>query len=71
MSAFRLEREAFPATARGEFYFSTPALAARCDELCSAAERGHVLLTLIPGKQLDLGFERLPPPPVPPPELSS
>lgn len=44
MSAFRLEKEPFPAAGSGDFYFSTPALAARCDELCGAVARGHVLL---------------------------
>jgi type II secretory pathway predicted ATPase ExeA len=44
MSAFRLEKEPFPVNGGAEFYFSTPALEARCDELCCAIEAGHVLL---------------------------
>jgi type II secretory pathway predicted ATPase ExeA len=44
MSAFSLEKEPFPVAAVDEFYFSTPALAARREELGSAIENGHVLL---------------------------
>lgn len=44
MSPFRLEKEPFPTARNDEFYFSTPALAARRDELRNAIERGHVLL---------------------------
>lgn len=44
MSAFRLQKEPFPCARSEEFYFSTPALVARCDALCGAIEHGHVLL---------------------------
>ncbi len=44
MSAFSLEKEPFPQAGHDEFYFSTPALTARLDELCDAIDRGHVLL---------------------------
>lgn len=44
MSAFSLKNEPFPEAGGDDFYFSTPALAARREELCSAVERGHVLL---------------------------
>lgn len=44
MSAFSLDKEPFPEAGRDEFYFSTPALTARLDELCSAIDRGNVLL---------------------------
>lgn len=44
MSAFSLEKDPFPPAGSGGFYFSTPALAARLDELRDALERGHVLL---------------------------
>ncbi len=44
MSAFSLEKEAFPEAGDDEFYFSTPALTACLDELCAAIDHGHVLL---------------------------
>ena len=44
MSAFSLEKEPFPESGSGEFYFSTPALAARLGDLRAAIHRGHVLL---------------------------
>ena len=44
MSAFSLDKEPFPEAGRDEFYFSTPALTARLDELCGAIDRGNVLL---------------------------
>lgn len=44
MSAFSLEKEPFPVAAVDGFYFSTPALVARREELSSAIETGHVLL---------------------------
>jgi type II secretory pathway predicted ATPase ExeA len=44
MSAFSLDKEPFPKAGRDEFYFSTPALTARLDELCGAIDRGNVLL---------------------------
>ena len=44
MSAFSLEKEPFPVPGAGEFYFSTPALVARREELTGAIEDGHVLL---------------------------
>ena len=44
MSAFSLEKESFPEAGDSEFYFTTPALTARLDELCGAIDRGHVLL---------------------------
>jgi len=44
MSAFSLETAPFTHASGGAFYFSTPALEARCEELCAAIPRGHVLL---------------------------
>ena len=44
MSAFSLDKEPFPEARGDEFYFSTPALTARLDELCGAIDRGNVLL---------------------------
>ena len=44
MSAFSLENEPFPEAAGDEYYFSTPALTARLEDLCGAIDRGHVLL---------------------------
>lgn len=44
MSTFSLEKDPFPQAGSGAFYFSTPALAARLDELRAALERRHVLL---------------------------
>ncbi len=44
MSAFSLDKEPFPEAGGDEFYFSTPALTARLDELCGAVDRGNVLL---------------------------
>jgi type II secretory pathway predicted ATPase ExeA len=44
MSAFSLEKEPFPEAAGDEYYFSTPALTARLEDLCGAIDRGHVLL---------------------------
>jgi len=44
MSAFSLDKEPFPDAGGDEFYFSTPALTARLDELCGAVDRGNVLL---------------------------
>ena len=44
MSPFSLEKDPFPQAGGDEFYFSTPALAARLQELCGAIEGGHVLL---------------------------
>ena len=44
MSAFSLDKEPFPEAGGDEFYFSTPALTARLDELCGAIDRGNVLL---------------------------
>jgi type II secretory pathway predicted ATPase ExeA len=44
MSAFSMDKEPFPEVGRDEYYFSTPALTARLDELCGAVDRGNVLL---------------------------
>ncbi len=44
MSAFSLEKEPFPEAAGDPYYFSTPALTARLEDLCAAVDRGHVLL---------------------------
>lgn len=44
MRPFSLTREPFSDTADREFYFSTPALSARLEELCRAIEDSHVLL---------------------------
>jgi type II secretory pathway predicted ATPase ExeA len=44
MRSFSLTREPFAGAADREFYFSTPALTARLEELCRAIEHGHVLL---------------------------
>ena len=44
MSAFSLDKEPFPEAGGDKFYFSTPALTARLDELCDAIDRGNVLL---------------------------
>ncbi|GMQ77272.1 MAG: hypothetical protein BMS9Abin01_2600 [Gammaproteobacteria bacterium] len=44
MSAFSLEKEPFPEAAGDEYYFSTPALTARLEDLCEAIDRGHALL---------------------------
>lgn len=44
MSAFSLDKEPFPEAGHDEFYFSTPALTARLDELCGAIDGGSVLL---------------------------
>lgn len=44
MRRFHLEKEPFADTGERDFYFSTPALTARLEELCAATERGHVLL---------------------------
>ncbi len=39
-----MDKEPFPEAGRDEYYFSTPALTARLDELCGAVDRGNVLL---------------------------
>jgi len=44
MSTFSLENEPFPQAPGEEFYFSTPALAARLADLGEGLRRGHVLL---------------------------
>jgi len=44
MSAFSLEKEPFPESRGDGFYFSTPALVARCEQLAATIESGHVLL---------------------------
>lgn len=44
MRAFSLEKEPFSSGGERDFYFSTPALTARLEELCSVAENSHVLL---------------------------
>lgn len=49
MRAFSLEKEPFVAAAPGEFFFTTPALTARLEELCLALGGAHVLLVDEPG----------------------
>lgn len=49
MRAFSFEKEPFPNTADRAFYFSTPALTARLEELGRALEHANVLLVDEPG----------------------
>jgi len=44
MRAFTLNEDPFPSVRDRDFYFSTPALSARLDELSEAVALGHVLL---------------------------
>lgn len=49
MRAFSFEKQPFSNVGERDFYFSTPALTARLEELSCAVESGHVLLIDEPG----------------------